>query len=1055
MPLRGELSSVDLAHIFQMLLLNQKAGVLEIEHDGVKRPLFFRPDGVLVPYEEEILVERAVRHAMWSGRVEEKQVERARCNMGVLKKNLLDTLVEMKLLDASERLSLMRQQLEEDVYELFFVRDAGFEFRDGEEPSAEMTVDVNLALSPNALIMEAARRIDEWEYIKRLVPSSLDIIEACGDLKRLPAKEVDAELRAVHAALDGESTVADLIESTGIARFVVFRKIAFLVEHKLAMSVPPDRLIARAEKALQAERPRSAVHLYERALELGANDVAVLNGAGRAHESLGEHAIASERYLAAGRRAEEDGDLEAALRFYLRIRELLPTQVEARERLFALRKVAATAVVRGRVQFDPVAEGFELAEILAVIGRSEELALVLAGLMDLADRNPAAIERVAELAGRLSQTGVAIDALIRAADCRARGNDFPAALRDLKRAQALDPSRAAIADRIRSMHERARVRGERRRAAMRVVALIAVFVLLFFGYGRFGALAMERYGENSLEDFVATARFDEGREYYRSICRRFPLTIPMLLSLENLRELDIAEKNHAEVTEFKNEIEAEDGASRMKQARYFKEAAFSARFTGNYASALKHLKRAKELAGPSDPLELAAPIADLEKYLGEARRLQSEATFFRNAGRFPEAHARLLELVKSYPNAPGVDGLSLPVEVTSDPPRARIVMDGQPVRIGDSGSSVYAETPFVLDLPRDRAVTVELVADGFAPFKTQLDARTSSVLAAELCSRPDREVVLNKEIVGSPACDAEGVVVALAGGRVVSLDPSTLQVRWSFDIPDLAEAAGAPVIVGRRVLVVDTLRRFRWIDRTSGDVGASGALPSDPAGRGVASDSSAAWPLSDGTLALLDSGSGSPRIAQPPASRVAGPVALRGDRFASACADGRAWVALADGSLSAARTARPLEGGATALAASGSVVCIGDARGNLHVLDVDRGGEGSSMPVFQDAAIERIDAAAETVVAAGGGRVAVVSVSSRRATATAAAAGVLADGGGADIVALATADGTVRSFRRADLSPAGRVAAEAAIAAPGTGTSGRFWFSAAGGRVIGIFPQSR
>ena len=48
MALRGDLASVDLAQVFQMLALNKKVGLLSIQSDTQRRVLYFDERGVFM-----------------------------------------------------------------------------------------------------------------------------------------------------------------------------------------------------------------------------------------------------------------------------------------------------------------------------------------------------------------------------------------------------------------------------------------------------------------------------------------------------------------------------------------------------------------------------------------------------------------------------------------------------------------------------------------------------------------------------------------------------------------------------------------------------------------------------------------------------------------------------------------------------------------------------------------------------------------------------------------------------------------------------------------------
>jgi hypothetical protein len=78
----------------------------------------------------------------------------------------------------------LREQTEEEIYELFVATDASFEFREGELPPPDRVVDERCVLSSNALVLEAARRIDDWGYIRKLVPNDGEIYEPVAPLTR-------------------------------------------------------------------------------------------------------------------------------------------------------------------------------------------------------------------------------------------------------------------------------------------------------------------------------------------------------------------------------------------------------------------------------------------------------------------------------------------------------------------------------------------------------------------------------------------------------------------------------------------------------------------------------------------------------------------------------------------------------------------------------------------------------------------------------------------------------------------------------------------------------
>ncbi|MFH0944925.1 MAG: PQQ-binding-like beta-propeller repeat protein [Planctomycetota bacterium] len=717
--------------------------------------------------------------------------------------------------------------------------------------------------------------------------------------------------------------------------------------------------------------------------------------------------------------------------------------------MFALRKLAATHFERDC--YNAEAEGFELARILFELGRSEELALVLGGLLDLAGGRPEVVEAVSELSAQLGQTAFAIDALLRSSEIRAYRKDFQGAIVCLKKAQAIDPSRAEFANRIYQLGNSDRARRNRKRSVVRAVAMALGFLLLFVGYGHYSTAAMEEYAEYSLEDFLVTGKFDEGRVYYRAIQWQYPLTIPFLLSFEMLRELEVAERHYAEVEEYRSRMQEDESKGNMRQARIFFEAALNARHTGNYTEAVELLRKVQMLSGGQDPLDSRTAIADLEQYLATARRLKSEATFYRNAGRFEEAHARLIELMAGYSNSPEAGGVGLPVRVTSEPSRARILLNGKPVRIGTENFHVEAETPFVLDLPYDAEMDVTLTFDGYASRTLSVKGTDQPAIHVYLPRRVDQETILPQEVVQPLVRDGSRVFAALASGRVAALSEETLEVEWIRELPELADVAGPPSVVGGMLAVPVSLKKLIMLDPDDGRPLTEISLPGRPVSRAVVSADRVALCTAGGVLATGPV-CGSELLTQTlPTPISTGPEALEGGRFVVGCEDGKVWICAPDGSVTSLLNPSRVGGAATALRTFGNSVLMGDSSGVLHHFRLGQSGQVDSIKLFQGRSLRSIDPHGRFVVAGDGENL--VRLDLEKLTVDSVAFGgklSLSPAPGPYVVA-ATPDGIIHVLDRTTLEERGHFSAQAEISLPGLLTGERALFPASGGKVVGIF----
>jgi tetratricopeptide (TPR) repeat protein len=1045
MPLRGDLDSIDLAHVFQMLVLNERPGLLDIHHEGAKRSVYYSSEGLRPRYERDLIGERVVRALLRAERVRPADVDRARLNVAATRKEMLETLVEIGVLSAADRDVEVRCQLEEDLYEMFFLRGGTFEFIEGEAPAG--IAAPALALSVNGIVIEAARRVDEWQYIEQLVHSGTDIFERCGDLRAFDSREQTIEMREIHSALDGVTSIDELVEATGISRFLVLRNVAAMVDRGAAVEVSAETLVARANERLAAGDVRTAAACFEQAIARGVRDVAVHTALGRGYESLGQIAKAAHRYFEGGRIAEETGDLDSAIRLFVAVRRLLPTRLDARLRLFALRKIAVAHA--GADTYDAESEGVELARVLHEVGRLEELRGVLAGMIEHAADNAAALERVADVAGVVGQPAFAVDALVIARDHHAARGDLESALHANRRAQALDPTHAELARAARSLQQSLFGRRDRRRTTIRAMAMIAAFSVIFTGYGRYSKAALDAYGTYSVEDCVASKDFAAGRRHYESIRSEYPLTVPFLLAAEKLREIEILEHHAREVDAFREQVENEKTATNLKKAKSLLDAAVDARHGGDYRSALNLLRQAEGLAGENDPLAIHDAIAALEEYLAGATRLATEAAFFRSAGRVPDAHLRLVELLDRFPASPEAHDLTLPVLVESDPPGARIRLDGSSLRPTGAATVLEAETPFVVDVPSDRGVDLELIGDGFAPYSLRLDGRATARVMVDLPRRPQFEVVMSHEVIASFAVTADSVFAPLSNGRVVALDRASLEVRWQHELAELAEVCAPIAIDGDRVLAPCTNRQIVVLGARDGVVRGAIELPEKSESAPIVNGEVLAVRCANGILAVGSATAQRLDAVALPSRATLGPIALPGERFAVACEDGRIWARSPDGTLSALRGADFPIGRITALESDATTIWIGDENGAFFVFDARDQQHRCSLRVFDGMPIDTISIDRDRPVVGTPGRIAMVDCRVNELVQTIDDGLTLVASSG-DHVAAVGDDGTIRLYSRRDFSLVATYACGERLIPTGAVVGADGYFAAVGGRVLGV-----
>jgi tetratricopeptide (TPR) repeat protein len=227
----------------------------------------------------------------------------------------------------------VRAQVEEVIFELMGWSEGYFSF--SEAPLDDVPTQATVRIPTGALLMEAARRIDEWSRIESKVPH-LGVVPRLvlpdgdsGPMDLLPTEW------ALLATVDGLRDVRKLAEMTARSEFDVARSLFGLATAGIIALDDPRNAptpaaggdfadhLARAEAYLIAGEAEAAVVAAEEALTIGGE------------QSVPARLMLGRSLLAAGRPADAGETLEAALRLdplHGAARRLLGTALSAQGR---------------------------------------------------------------------------------------------------------------------------------------------------------------------------------------------------------------------------------------------------------------------------------------------------------------------------------------------------------------------------------------------------------------------------------------------------------------------------------------------------------------------------------------------------------------------------------------------------------------------------------------------------------------------------------------------------------------------------------------------------
>jgi tetratricopeptide (TPR) repeat protein len=383
MSINGSLRETSLTDVLQLLAMGGKTGCLSLTHRGKFASVFFdtgRISYASIVNRRERIGERLVQAGVISGdqlrSALQKHAERPDARLG-------DVLVEMNLVSREALEAQVRAQVEEAVYLLFPWTDGTFTFIAGARPEHECAVPIN----PEALMLEGARRADEWTLIQKMIPS-LDLVFAPD-----PTRTRGADLTPIRSLvldhLNGTLNVSQIAEETGRSDLDIGKALCELLERGI---------VRRVERAADGERATNsrvdehrnlgiafyrtnmldeAMREFRRVLELRPDDEQARAFCGHVHARQSNWQAALEDYRVLAERPDHS---TAALHNCALAQERLGNYEEARD---LLAEAARRSPDDARIQTS-------LGAVMLLLGEAKEADIVLSSARALWIKTPPA-----------------------------------------------------------------------------------------------------------------------------------------------------------------------------------------------------------------------------------------------------------------------------------------------------------------------------------------------------------------------------------------------------------------------------------------------------------------------------------------------------------------------------------------------------------------------------------------------------------------------------------------------------------------------------------------
>ncbi|HET6205039.1 MAG TPA: PQQ-binding-like beta-propeller repeat protein [Planctomycetota bacterium] len=873
MVFTGDLDSVELAQVFQVLHANSKTGMLLVFRTDGRRAFHFGEKGVGLQFDPPAYEERIVEQLRRRGKVSEESVRLSVANRRS-HSNLVESLVAIRAVAPRDVEETLRFLLEEDLFETFFWRGARFEFFEGARRVEDLpgAVDERFVFHPDSVVMEAARRIDEWTAIRARIPDRSIVFAPIEGVEPPPESSVEAE---VFAYVDCCRSVDEILRNCPRAPFDVEKTLLSLYDGGWIGPVEATQLLEAGRRALEAGRPREAAALLEQAAEAGVEPEVAWGKAAQAHRA-GESFVSTVRCLrrladeraARGQLGEACGALREAV-------SLLPTDLGSRERLVTL---ALGLAPRHRDGFDPVVEGRAVASLFLDLEQPDRARAVLEAVLTQTPKDAETKRLLVSALTRLGETSAVVSVYESLANDVAQTNPI-GAVRYLQKILLLNRNRTDVAERIKKLYTSVERRRARRRGALVAVAAGIGLAAMAGLYALYETNARAAFEGLDLDGRRLRREYREAAGSLEDFLRRHPLSLTAGRAREALADVRVA-LDHEQIRHRSAEERA--AAERAEQAARGEDLLRKAREKageGALREAGDLLRSALAEAPPgwSRGEDVRKQIASIDAYLAEGSELARRAEELEAAGRYAQARKAWLELLATRADAPEARTARLPFRIETDPPGARVLVEG---------ATLEGTTPLVVRLEPGRAASLEIRLPGFLPAKRTVEPRSPDLKLVELYRAPTSVSKLPEPPSTAPVRAGRNLLVGLRGGKVVALDGADGRERWRATLAGFGEVSSLSVVGEEEAYFTGTDGTVACVRVSTGEprfrVRTGGKVLSPPAVSGnllVVGAGSA--------LVALDRETGAERWRKNWGAAVSLPVLLFPEGFVAAGSDGR------------------------------------------------------------------------------------------------------------------------------------------------------------------------
>ncbi|HEY5219778.1 MAG TPA: DUF4388 domain-containing protein, partial [Gemmatimonadaceae bacterium] len=218
MAIKGSLKEASLPDVLQLLAMGKKTGCLSVNHRSNFGYIYF--DKGRISYASivnrrdrlgDLLVKNGIITAeQLQSAIEAQERQRDR--------RIGELLMDLGYLSRDALRQHIREQIEDAVYFLFTWNQGSFNFEADVQPEEQ---EFLVSINPESLLLEGARRVDEWTLVEKKIPTFDIVFEVDRPKVQKGEVELTAEQRALLELVDGQRDVQQIIDASGMGEFDV------------------------------------------------------------------------------------------------------------------------------------------------------------------------------------------------------------------------------------------------------------------------------------------------------------------------------------------------------------------------------------------------------------------------------------------------------------------------------------------------------------------------------------------------------------------------------------------------------------------------------------------------------------------------------------------------------------------------------------------------------------------------------------------------------------------------------------------------------------------